>query len=131
MRILVTGSRNWTDRDAIRQALSVAPAGSTVVHGAYMGADEIADEVAGALGLATDPYPADWTTHKRAAGPIRNSAMVASGADVCLAFSPEPNKGGTGDCTKKARQAGIPVFTHPIRPDWPEDLDTPRGSVSR
>jgi hypothetical protein len=109
----------------------VAPIGSTVVHGVSWGADEIADEVARALGLETDPFPADWLTYKRAAGPIRNSAMVASGADVCLAFSHEPDMGGTGDCTKKARRAGIPVFTHPIRPDWPEDLDTHRGSVSR
>lgn len=50
----------------------------------------------------------------RAAGPKRNEAMVADGADQCRAwFAPSPavNK-GTAGTVKLARKAGIPVETY-------------------
>ncbi len=122
MRILVTGSRTWQRRDVIHAALRVAPAGSTVVHGAARGADTIADTVAKSLGLHVEDYPADWKRYGKAAGPIRNSAMVKLGANVCLAFSYDPERGGTGDCVRKARRAGIPVFVFPVPNDWPDRL---------
>ena len=61
-RILMTGSRDWTDRKLIEQglraaaALAMVPAGSTdvvLVHGAARGADALAADVAGQLGWAT------------------------------------------------------------------------------
>ncbi len=118
MRILVTGSRFWTQKDVIRQALAAAPAGSTVVHGAARGADRLADAVAKELGFTPEPYPADWTGLKKRAGSVRNQKMVDLGADVCLAF-PGPESKGTWDCVKKARAAGIHTFVHPIPVDWP------------
>lgn len=60
------------------------------------------------------PRPADWLEHGAAAGPIRNSAMVAEisalaepgDRRVCLAL---PGEGSTGtpDCLGKARRAGF------------------------
>lgn len=124
LRILVTGSRFWAQKDAIRQALAVAPGGSTVVHGDCVGADKIAGEVAQELGLNEEPHPADWDRHgPKIAGPIRNSEMVATGVDVCLAFSHSPYEGGTGDCTRKARAAEVPVYIHPVPHDWPKGLE--------
>lgn len=83
LRILVTGSRRWTDRAMIRRALErefecvagyVELSEITVVHGAQgvykrdengvlkldCGADMMADEEAKALGMCTHPIPADW-----------------------------------------------------------------------
>lgn len=116
VRVLVTGSRNWQDRDVIRQALLSVPAvhgipacNVTVVHGAARGADRIAAEEAARLGMQVEAHPADWDKHGKAAGAIRNSEMVQLGADVCLAF-PLGRSVGTRDCMRKARRAGIDVI---------------------
>lgn len=116
LRILVTGSRNWTDRDAIWAAIRAAglraevhPQETTVVHGAAPGADTLAADVAREFGCDVEAHPADWETHGKAAGPIRNAAMVALGADVCLAFLHGSSR-GTRNCMALAEKAGIPVI---------------------
>ncbi|GAB36469.1 DUF2493 domain-containing protein [Gordonia otitidis] len=115
MRVLITGSRHWTDRATIRDAITAAtravPASEvTIVHGdcPYGGADLIAADVATELGMRVEAHPADWKRLGKAAGPHRNQLMVDRGADVCLAF-PEQGSRGTWDCVRRARTAGIPV----------------------
>ena len=122
MRVLVTGSRDWTDREAIRKALWWLRNDAdnvTVVHGAAPGADSIADELATEFGYLPARYPAKWREYKLSAGPIRNQQMVDSGADVVLAFHKDLDKSkGTKDCVKKARAKKIPVFVWPETDDW-------------
>lgn len=115
-RLLVTGSRDWTNADAIAFALGACCAlfdrRVTLIHGdCPTGADALADEIWRALvpDLPVEPHPADWDLHGKAAGPIRNSEMVALGADLCLAFPLEDSR-GTRDCMSKAKAAGIPVI---------------------
>lgn len=127
VRILVTGSRTWTDAPAVHVALAEATAGHrgcVIVHGdCPRGADRIARDWARGNGHRHEPHPADWTKG-RAAGHLRNSEMVALGADVVLAFVDTcetpgcPRRGqhfshGTQDCVKKAAAAGIRVETYP------------------
>lgn len=129
MRILITGSRDWTDRVAVYQTLYAyvtrhCPpdydrhgnlidydlSDVTIVHGACpTGADVIAEDWAVVNWVVFERHPADWDKHGKAAGPIRNQEMVDLGADVCLAF-PLPGSKGTRDCMAKARAAGIPVI---------------------
>ena len=133
MRILVTGSREFTSWAAVRIALTETAGldpDVTVVHGGARGADTIASEIAGGLGWRTEPHRADWTApcrdtcgkrdHRRpgrggvlycpAAGDYRNQEMVDAGADVCLAFYlPGLPCKGTSDCDRRAVAAGIPV----------------------
>ncbi|MFI6793645.1 SLOG family protein [Nonomuraea sp. NPDC050383] len=120
-RILVTGSRSWTDwstvwtalEDAIEQAHQQGHREYVIVHGGAQGADRIAadfcEDQAGWYDnadqtLAVEHHPADWATcaptcrpgHRRArrdgttycptAGLRRDAAMVALGANVCIAF---------------------------------------------
>lgn len=134
MRILVTGSRDWTDRAAIMRAIDAVlfevgnrnEGVSTIVSGACpTGADALAEEVASALNMQVERHPADWTAHGKAAGFRRNAEMVALGADACLAFlgdctsqtcrHPAPHfSHGTSDCMNRAINAGI--YTKAIRP---------------
>ena len=113
LRILVTGSRDWSDVNAVATALGYAstgwsPSSVTVVHGACpTGADAIADEWGTGFGFTVERHPADWSQGKKA-GPLRNQAMVDLGADICLAF-PLGESRGTRDCMKRASAAGIPV----------------------
>jgi hypothetical protein len=119
LRILITGSREWTGRTAIRRALEAVLeqcAGDcfehisevTVVHGAARGADRIAGEVATELGCTVEVHPANWDRYGKAAGPIRNLEMIRQGADVCLAFPLGPSR-GTRHAMAAARAAGITV----------------------
>lgn len=114
-RILITGSRTWTDQDAVHQALADAvrdvPADRQVivVHGGcWAGADKIADSWARQYGATPEPHYADWDRHKRAAGPLRNRHMVTLGADICLSFIRDQSKGAS-HCTHIAAMAGIAV----------------------
>ena len=115
-RILVTGSRDWTNKDAVHAALNVEISRAVdaflvpvIVHGdCPTGADRIAAEFAEKYDIAVEAYPADWEKHGRAAGPIRNNEMVDRTAAVCLAF-PKPNSRGTKHCMESAAKAGILV----------------------
>jgi hypothetical protein len=116
VRVLVTGSRDWTDGAAIREALrpySGEPY-RTLMHGGCQGADKLAAIEAKKLGWRVVAYPADWRLGPKA-GPERNQRMVDVGADLCLAF-PLPGSRGTYDCAARARRAGIPVVfaRHPL-----------------
>lgn len=113
LRILVTGSRHWTDRPAIARAITDACRGVsshkvTVVHGGARGADTIAGLVAAEFELDVEAHPADWDRWGKSAGHRRNAQMVALGADLMLAF-PLGDSRGTRGCMRLARLAGIPI----------------------
>lgn len=129
-RILVTGSRNLNEEHAefvdsrISDVLSIQdgyhvyePPYTIVVGDCPSGADKYAllayERLVSdfpEMPLTIEVFQADWATHGRAAGPLRNDEMVASGADICLAFlqNGEENR-GTKHCIAAALQAGIRV----------------------
>lgn len=134
-RLLITGSRahRWTPYDshalflAVQEIVEKTHAIPIVVHGDASGADTHAAHAAiHLLGLQTEAHPADWNTHGRAAGPIRNQEMILMGADLCLAF-PDHKKGqgsrGTWGCIDLAYQADIPVLIVWERRLWVYDPD--------
>lgn len=115
MRILITGSRNWSDESVIENAIldlnNWYPLDwdeTVIVHGAAPGADALARRFAVKADLTQDPHPADWGRYGKAAGPKRNQEMVDLGADVVLSFM-EPESKGTRHCTAQALKAGLPV----------------------
>lgn len=117
-RILVTGSRGFSDRPLLETAFCDAldKAGIyegivTVVTGGARGADRLAESVARELGWAVESHPADWDKNGKAAGFIRNQGMVDAGAAVCVALLVRglPCR-GTKDCMRRAGKAGIPVL---------------------
>lgn len=119
MRVLICGGRDYADRDAVFRELDALtgdvsdehPLGTislTIIHGdCPTGADRWADEWAIVNWSDFDRFPADWKQHGRAAGPIRNTRMIAEGKpDLVLAF---PGGRGTADLVRKAEATGIPV----------------------
>lgn len=117
-RILVTGSRAWTDRDTVYEALddiwvnTFVDRSLTVVHGdAATGADAIANTWALANGVSVIRHPAkwrEWGVYNPQAGLARNRLMVELGADICLAFI-KNGSSGASHCARLAEEAGIPV----------------------
>ena len=115
-RILVTGSRTWTDVGAIAvnlvRALDfVGQADDTIlVSGACPnGADKLAEDFWEKYGGAVERHPAQWRSHgvfNASAGRQRNQQMVDLGADVCIAFIHNNSPGAT-HCAAAAEAAGI------------------------
>lgn len=117
IRILVTGSRTWTNRNWLSMELISAAAETagglevpvTLVSGACpRGADRIAEELAKSWDWTVERHPADWKAYGKAAGFIRNQQMVDLGADICLAFVRNGSRGAT-HCGQAAERAGIPT----------------------
>jgi len=111
MRVLVTGGRNYDDLGAVWSQLDAFHALqgpiSVVIHGGARGADLLAEKWAIANGVRHIAYKADWETHGRAAGPIRNRRMVEDAKpDLVIAF---PGGSGTADCVHWAHEAGVTV----------------------
>jgi hypothetical protein len=107
MRVLVTGGRDFADRDAVVAALGELPADAVLVHGAARGADTLAARWWSTIQRRmVEAYPADWARHGKAAGAIRNQQMLDTGIDLIVAF---PGGRGTADMVRRARAAGLPV----------------------
>ena len=111
MRVLICGSRDWTDAELIRRVVARLPEDAIVIHGAARGADHLAERAALARGLVVYPFPADWTTYGKAAGPRRNQQMLDEGCpDVCVAFRLDGESRGTDDMIRRALADGVPVY---------------------
>ena len=127
-RVLVTGSREWKDREAIYKALTKAVKDNShgwrviLVHGDARGADRMADSVAREMGWSIEKHPARWEEHTdncphyhegervcMDSGKRRNKEMVELGADVCVAFVKD-NSTGTAHCMTLAAKKNIPVI---------------------
>lgn len=84
MKILVTGSRTWTDTLTIYDALVFATrnqapeAQVTVLHGGASGADRYAAHAAKLLSFAVEEYAAEWQRYGKAGGTVGIGAMLAS-----------------------------------------------------
>jgi hypothetical protein len=110
-RYLICGGRDFLDYGMMDRALRnliLHPEDAIVIHGAARGADTLAHRWAQCYGAQAIACPADWNAHPRAAGPIRNSSMLADHKpDVVIAF---PGGRGTADMVRKARAAGVIVI---------------------
>ena len=113
-RVLVTGSRTWTDETIISLALAHARSKGrfTLISGACpTGADAIAERIAESWNIPVERHPADWDRYGKRAGFVRNAEMVNAGADVCLAFIRDNSKGATMTADL-AERAGIETLRY-------------------
>jgi hypothetical protein len=113
MRVIVCGSRDWTDEQVIYGRLLQLPDSSVVITGGCRGADAIAADLvhtSSLLALSSETFPADWKTHGKAAGPIRNRHMLDAGCDLVIAFHPDiESSKGTKHMVDIAGTAGVSV----------------------
>ena len=106
--VLVCGSRSWTDPDPIRRRLAPLPATAIVLHGDAPGADRLAGRLARERGLHVAAMPALWERNGKAAGVLRNAAMLRMNPYVVIAFW-DGRSSGTRNTLDLARAAGVPV----------------------
>jgi hypothetical protein len=117
MRLLVCGSRTWTDYRRLRRVIEATIAQRqaehvTIIEGGARGADRMAGHLAYLHGWGLEVYPARWEQQGRAAGVHRNARMLQRGRpDLVVAFTVGPlaQSRGTADMVRRARAAGVPV----------------------
>lgn len=120
-RLLITGSRTWTNSQMMRNELvrayreltdsSPNAPDVTLVHGGAAGADIMAGQIWQSARLTVEVHEAQWKSqgiYFSGAGRARNKLMVNLGADLCLAFI-KNNSRGASHCAQLAEDAGIPV----------------------
>lgn len=112
MRVLVCGGRDYAFPAFVWGELAKLRAVHgeiIVIQGGAAGADYFAREWCFRSKPAVEMInvPADWKTHGKAAGPLRNQRMIDEHKpDLVLAF---PGGRGTADMIKRAIAAGIEV----------------------
>jgi hypothetical protein len=108
MRIAIVGSRTFTDYQKLKSyvlsQIRIAR-NDIIISGGAKGADTLAELFADELHLEKKIFYADWDTHGKAAGPIRNT-LIVDNADVIVAF-PDKNSRGTWDTIQKAKAKNI------------------------
>ncbi len=118
VKLAVIGSRSFCDYTWLEQCLLRSFRVSdieAVISGGARGADALAARFAFCHDLPLVTLRADWKTHGKKAGPIRNTEIVAQ-ADVLAAFW-DGSSAGTRDSIAKARAAGKRVVIFPIASD--------------
>lgn len=111
MKTLVCGGRDYADWRHLQATLEGLHADrpiSLLIAGGATGADDLAARWAQFMKLPVCVFPANWKHEGRAAGPLRNRAMLAFGTpDLVVAF---PGGRGTEGMMKLAREAGVEVI---------------------
>lgn len=117
MRVLVCGSRHFNNYWKLCQEMDYISEvydfdnrqPITIISGTAKGADTLGERYATECGWELVRYPADWETHGKRAGPIRNSQMLREGKpDLVVAFL-APNSRGTKHMIEIAEKAGVKV----------------------
>lgn len=137
MRILVCGSRDWTNKNKMEGVIfDIFQSGDTLIYGCCKGADRMSYNIVrkefvtpiGDVAFNVLPFPAPWDDiegkpdyqigvrqdgkkYWKYAGPFRNQQMIDEGKpDIVLAFHNNIAKSkGTMDMIKRANAAGIEV----------------------
>ena len=120
MRVLVCGSRTWTDTFSVWTTLDgvlyrdeTAREDTVLITGGAKGADRCAYEW-GMCRIWEEnnlEFPANWEKQGKRAGYIRNQQMLDEGKpDVVFAFRSEGESRGTDMMIELASKAGVPVY---------------------
>lgn len=101
---LICGGRGFSDRqmfdDVMSQLLEMFGCPEKIIHGGADGADAMGAIWAGRMAIKATAFPADWTRYGKAAGPMRNQAMLEMQPNRVIAF---PGGNGTADMVNRAK----------------------------
>ena len=92
-KTIIAGSRDFCDLKLLRNTLANVPWNiSTIVDGGAKGADLLGFVFAKEFGIPVETYEADWETHGKSAGYIRNKEMEKQ-AEKAIVFVKNKSKG--------------------------------------
>jgi len=128
MKLAIVGWRKFNDfkllKEKIEQTLEEwdidVESIEAVISGGAAGTDSLAECWAKSNKIPLQVFLPDWKQHGRAAGPLRNSLIIAEATHV-IAF-PSKQGRGTQDSISKARQSNKELAVHWIGGDKVEKL---------
>ena len=110
MKVIIAGGRTFDQYDLLCKTcdhmLSLQKE-VEIVSGTANGADKLGEKYAKEKGYSIKQFPADWDTHGKKAGYMRNQQM-AEYADALIAFWDGESK-GTGHMIRLAEQHGLKI----------------------
>lgn len=113
-RIIIAGGRDFKNYELLKERvdfyLSKAIADGydiEIVSGTANGADKLGERYARERGYKIASFPADWNTHGKKAGYLRNAEM-ANYADALIAFWDKKSR-GTNHMINLAKEKGLLV----------------------
>ena len=112
MKVIIAGSRTATYQnvmDALTNCHFSCDA-TEIVSGTAGGADTHGESVAHTMKIPVKRFPAQWATHGKAAGPIRNAEM-ASYADALIAVWDGKSR-GTKNMIENAQKNNLLIYVH-------------------
>jgi len=110
MKVIIAGSRTFNDYDFLVSFCDKALYRQDeieIVSGCAKGADILGEQYAKEKGYAVSKFPADWETHGKKAGYVRNEEM-AKYADALIAFWDRQSK-GTKHMINLAKKHGLKI----------------------
>ena len=112
MKTIIAGSRTATLEDTLRAVMNCPFLDdiTEVVSGCAKGADTYGEMIAEEASTPVKKFPADWNTHGRKAGHLRNQQM-AEYCDALIAVW-DGKSTGTKDMINRAKRLGLQVFIH-------------------
>ena len=112
-KLIIAGGRDFNNHALLTEVMHNGLLGPlrayrvSIVSGMARGADASGEQFARALGLHVYEFPADWNTHGKRAGHIRNAEM-AQFAGGLLAFWDGESR-GTDNMIQQMKRLGKPV----------------------
>lgn len=116
--LVVAGSRSISDYDVVHKAIIDSPFWpmyhGTIISGDAAGVDKQVNQFAselwdgGDFDIDFEEYEANWDTHGKAAGPIRNEEMAKEADALIAVWDGESN--GTRNMIEKALEQNCEIF---------------------
>lgn len=111
MKTIIAGTRDFDDKVGLFKKLDeylTKNSITEIVSGGAQGADLFGEQYGELNGIPVKVFPADWTKHGKAAGPIRNRQM-AEYADALIVVW-DGNSKGTKNMIDEMHKLKKPVF---------------------
>jgi hypothetical protein len=109
MKTIIAGSRTIDKYNLVCEAVTNSGFDITeIVSGGAKGVDEVGERYGKNHAIPVRIFPADWSTHGRSAGPIRNKKM-AEYADALVAIWDGSSK-GTKHMLNEANDRGLAIY---------------------
>ena len=116
MKVIVAGSRSGIPEAAVHAAINNAVESGLIVDeivsGKAKGVDAAGESWARANNVPIKEFPADWDTHGKVAGPIRNGEMAAYADALILVWDGQSR--GSASMLKQAAAMGLKIYENII-----------------
>jgi len=109
LKVIIAGGRDYHNYETLLEAITESQFDiTTVVSGGAKGVDALGERYAEEMNKELNVFNADWETHGRAAGPIRNRKM-AENAEALIAIWDGQSR-GTKNMIETATKKGLLVY---------------------